>query len=267
MKAKIMGLLAVALASLGNAKPVADSAGAEASPPLRVALTFDDSLKDHLLIAAPMLEERGWRGTFCIVTDWVGKDAMHLTWDDVRELARRGHEIATHTKSHKNLVALVESGCEDEARREISASADRISAETGVAPRYLFTPFFRQDEKTERICRELGLRLADVSRYNFGSNNCERVASVVDGLRRSGAKYFTTAYRRRIMADGARLPAVKVSDATSTQSPSLSAAARSWSPTTTACPGRRRGNEEDRRMRRGLGQANVPNFWYNTTSK
>ena len=55
--------------------------------PLRVALTFDDSLKDHLLIAAPMLEERGWRGTFCIVTDWVGKDDMHLTWRDATHSA------------------------------------------------------------------------------------------------------------------------------------------------------------------------------------
>ena len=159
---------------------------ASAAAPLRVALTFDDSLKDHLLVAAPMLEERGWRGTFCIVTDWVGTDAMHLTWDDVRELVRRGHEIATHTKSHPNLVSLQEAGREDDVRREISLSADRIQAETGIAPRFLFTPFCRQNEDTARICRELGLRLAEVSRFNFGSNNCERVAAVVEDLRRSG---------------------------------------------------------------------------------
>ena len=73
------------------------AAGSAAAAPLRVALTFDDSLKDHLLIAAPMLEERGWRGTFCIVTDWVGINDKHLSWDDIRELVRRGHEIATHT--------------------------------------------------------------------------------------------------------------------------------------------------------------------------
>jgi len=159
-----------------------------AAAPLRVALTFDDSLKDHLLVVAPMLEERGWRGTFCIVTDWVGKNDSKLTWDDVRELLRRGHEIATHTKSHKNLLALLESGREDEARREIAASADKILAETGVAPRFLVTPFGRQDGNVARICRELGLRLAEVQRFNFGSNNCDRVAAVVNGLCGSGAK-------------------------------------------------------------------------------
>lgn len=61
-------------------------------------------------------KERGWRGTFCIVTDWVGKDSSKLTWDDVRELVRRGHEIATHTKTHRNLVELLKAGKGDEVR-------------------------------------------------------------------------------------------------------------------------------------------------------
>ena len=121
--------------------------------PLRVALTFDDTLKDHLLVAAPMLEERGWRGTFCIVTDWVGGDDSRLSWDDVRELVRRGHEIATHTASHRDLLMLLESEGEEVVRREIGGSADRILAETGIAPRFLFPPFIRQDDSTARICQ------------------------------------------------------------------------------------------------------------------
>ena len=35
--------------------------------PVRVTFTFDDGVRDHWAIAAQMLEERGWRGTFCIV--------------------------------------------------------------------------------------------------------------------------------------------------------------------------------------------------------
>ena len=161
----------------------ANSAGA----PLRVALTFDDALKDHLLIAAPLLEERGWRGTFCIVTDWVDKDDMHLTWDDVRELVRRGHEIAAHTKSHQNLITLLNAGKEEEVRREIRESADKILQETGFAPRFMFSPFCCQNETTARLCSELGLRQAGSPRYNFGSNNCDGVTAFVEGLRKSGA--------------------------------------------------------------------------------
>ena len=81
-----------------------------------------------------MLEERGWRGTFCIVTDWIGRDDSRLSWDDVRELVRRGHEIATHTASHRDLLTLLESEGEEAVRREIGGSADRILAETGIEP-------------------------------------------------------------------------------------------------------------------------------------
>ena len=168
-----------------------DASGHVAIPkagPLRVALTFDDSLKDDLLVAAPMLEERGWRGTFCIVTDWIGKDDKHMAWDDVRELVRRGHEVATHTKSHRNLITLLEAGREDEIRRELLDSSDKILAETGIAPRFMFSPFCCQNETTARISRECGLRQADVSRFNFGSNNCDSVTSVVADLRRKGAE-------------------------------------------------------------------------------
>ena len=161
------------------------SAKASAAP-IRVALTFDDSLKDHLLIAAPMLEERGWRGTFCIVTDWIGKDERRLTWDDVRELISRGHEIATHTKSHQNLITLLNAGKEEEVRREIGESAATILQETGFAPRFMFSPFCCQNETTARICSELGLRQAGAPRYNFGSNNCDRVTSFVNELCQSG---------------------------------------------------------------------------------
>ena len=120
---KTFPLIAAALAvGCVSVETVAADAGTKIDPvqtnePLRVALTFDDSLKDHLLIAAPMLEEHGWRGTFCIVTDWVGKDSSKLTWDDVRELVRRGHEIATHTKTHRNLVELLKADKGDEVRR------------------------------------------------------------------------------------------------------------------------------------------------------
>jgi len=175
-------------AALVGAAALMLAAFTASAAPLRVALTFDDSLKDHLLVAAPMLEERGWRGTFCIVTDWVGKNDMHLVWDDVRELVRRGHKIATHTKSHQNLVALLEKGQEETVRREIRDSADKIAFETGVAPRFMVAPFGKQNETTARICRELGLRQAEVPRYNFGSNNCERAAAVVKELRQKGVE-------------------------------------------------------------------------------
>ena len=125
-------------------------------------------MKDHLLIAAPLLEERGWRGTFNLVTDWVGKDERHLTWDDVRELVRRGHEVATHTKTHTDLVKLLAKQGEAAVRRELAESRDAIADATGFTPRYMCSPFMQQNDDTARLCREECLRQMMACRMNFG---------------------------------------------------------------------------------------------------
>ena len=164
------------------------SARAAAAEPIRVALTFDDGNKDHLLIVAPLLEERGWRGVFNIVTDWVGRGERSLTWDDVRELVRRGHEVTTHTKTHPNLPNLLAAGREDAVRRELTESRDRIADETGFTPRFMCSPGVKQNDETARICREVGLRQMIAQRYNFGSNNCEGITWRVNDLIRRGEK-------------------------------------------------------------------------------
>ena len=151
---------------------------------VRVALTFDGSLKDHLLIAAPMLEARGWRGTFNIVTGLVGKNGDFLTWEDVRELVRRGHEVTTHTKTHPDLVKLLNEGRVDEARRGLALSRDEIADKTGFTPRFMCPPFCIQNDATARICREEGLRQMSKKRRNFGANNETGVRAFVDELQK-----------------------------------------------------------------------------------
>ena len=147
--------------------------------PLRVALTFDDAVKDHLLIAAPELEKRGWRGVFNVVTDWVGKDDGRLSWADVSELIRRGHEVTTHGKTHCNLVATLRDRGPEAVRRELAESRDAIADRTGFAPRYFCAPYMQQNGEIARLCRLENLALMDVRRHNFGSNNADRVTAVI----------------------------------------------------------------------------------------
>jgi hypothetical protein len=125
--------------------------------PMRVALTFDDSLKDHLLIAAPLLEERGWRGTFNLVTDRVGSGEKYLTWDDVRELVRRGHEVATHTKTHCDLLDLLNTNGEMAVKRELAESRDalakrQVSRHVSYAPRSHGKMMSRRVSAARRAC-------------------------------------------------------------------------------------------------------------------
>lgn len=163
----LSGVLSLSAASLSGA-PAASRPAEPVGGPVRVTLTFDDSLKDHLLIAAPLLEAHGWRGTFNIVTDWVGAGDRFLSWGDVRELVRRGHEIATHTKTHRNLLKLLKDEGEAAVRRELAVSRDAIADATGFTPRFMCPPFLAQSEETARLCRAECLRQMIACRINFG---------------------------------------------------------------------------------------------------
>ena len=71
-----------------------------------VSLTYDDGLLEHKTLVASELEKRGLRGTFWIIGKMVGvKDPKlgdRLSWSELGEMEKRGHEIASHTWSHPN---------------------------------------------------------------------------------------------------------------------------------------------------------------------
>lgn len=136
--------------------------------PVPVTLTFDDGLKAHLTIAEPLIAARGWKATFNIVTGAAGRGGQNISWDEVRELHRRGHEIASHSVSHPNLLKLLQAGDTNEVRRQIAESRDKIARETGVAPRWLCTPYIQHNAAVERISDEEGLAVMTVRRVPFG---------------------------------------------------------------------------------------------------
>ena len=70
----------------------------------RVLLTFDDGGVSAYSHTADELEERGWRGHFFIVTNWIGKPGF-LTAEQIRELRQRGHVIGTHSCSHPSRMS------------------------------------------------------------------------------------------------------------------------------------------------------------------
>ena len=179
---------------------------ADTRAPLRVTLTFDDGCKDGLAVAAPLLEKHGWRGTFNIITDRIGTDGKYLSWEDVRELVRRGHEIATHTRSHPHLVQMLKAGKVDEVRREIAGSRDAIADNTGFTPRFMCPPFVEQDEETARICREEGLRQMLQCRENYGKGNEDEVGEDIVGAISSGRRRLDILHHGITASGGGWLP-------------------------------------------------------------
>ena len=89
--------------------------GKQQLPEKPVILSFDDGYEDNWRVVLPMLEERGMKAVFYMVTNDIGRPG-YLTWDNLFELERCGMEIGSHTANHLPLTSLAPAQQRDELR-------------------------------------------------------------------------------------------------------------------------------------------------------
>src|SRR5271169_2105899 len=87
--------------------PATQALALEPIPDKLVVLTFDDSSKSHVTVAAPLLKKHGFGATFFVTEgfDFPTNKRDYMTWDDIAQLHRDGFEIGNHTLDHKSLTA------------------------------------------------------------------------------------------------------------------------------------------------------------------
>ncbi len=101
-----------------------------------VLMTFDDSTRDHYEVACPVLEKYGGKAVLFTteMTHPMGggrgfeDKSRFMTWEQIKELSDRGHEIANHSWHHP--VTLYTQS--DEAILEEIRGIDRRCAEYGI---------------------------------------------------------------------------------------------------------------------------------------
>jgi peptidoglycan/xylan/chitin deacetylase (PgdA/CDA1 family) len=120
-----------------------------------VSLDFDDGLVDGLQ-AASALEAHGMRGTFFIISGYLGK-AGYLSADQIVQLEVAGHEIGGHTVTHPDLTTLPP----DEAQRELCMGRD-ILLNLGLDARTLAYPYGTTDADLEAMASACGYDSARV---------------------------------------------------------------------------------------------------------
>ena len=100
-----------------------------------VSYTFDDGLAEHSTVAAPELEKRGFRGTFWVCGYYTEQGASakvpRMTWDALREMSKKGHEVSSHSWAHKNAKRLTI----EQVKSEIEKNDSAIYANIGIVPR------------------------------------------------------------------------------------------------------------------------------------
>jgi peptidoglycan/xylan/chitin deacetylase (PgdA/CDA1 family) len=88
-----------------------------------VSVTFDDGLYLHTTTGAALLNARGLKGTFYVMTEegWNHWDGYWQAWST---LASQGHEIGSHTVTHAHLTQLTEA----QIIQELAGSQSAIEA-------------------------------------------------------------------------------------------------------------------------------------------
>lgn len=115
-----------------------------------MAFSSDDGFKNNL-DAAHVLEEFGASACFFLNTQTIGmidqgqiksfcQNQLHfppvefLTWKEVNELQRRGHEVGSHTSGHFNVKEMAL----DDFMRDLESSKAAIEKETGTIAHFAF---------------------------------------------------------------------------------------------------------------------------------
>ena len=93
------------------------------------------------------LEEKGVKATFFILGEWCDKYP-----ESVRQIARAGHEIASHSNTHRDLDTL----SEREIREEVASSMEKLAAVSGQTPRFLRPPSGAYNSQVIAIVRDMG---------------------------------------------------------------------------------------------------------------
>ncbi len=82
-------------------------------PQKPVIITFDDGWLSQYKNAFPVLKRYNFKAVFFLVTNYIGGKSF-MDWEQIRELARNGMEIGSHSVSHPNLTKISEKAMEYE---------------------------------------------------------------------------------------------------------------------------------------------------------
>ena len=112
------------------------STGSNNNTPKAVILNFYDNDIGQFTNGKPILDKFGFKGTFFIVCKWASSDNPdRMNWQQINQLYREGHDIESHSTSHKVLDKV----SADDLDYEVGQSKQCIHDHLGIYPT-VFSP-------------------------------------------------------------------------------------------------------------------------------
>lgn len=114
----------------------------------KIAISFDAAWgNEYTSFILDTLDKYNIKSTFFLVGFWVDKYP-----DDVKEIAKRGHDVGNHSTTHPNMSQL----SKEKMIEELSITGKKIEELTGVKPTLFRPPFGDYNDLLIRTCREEG---------------------------------------------------------------------------------------------------------------
>lgn len=128
-----------------------------------VIITFDDGYESDYHVALPMLDEFGFKAVTFITANLVNTPG-YLTWEKIRELAKAGFSVQSHSLNHRFLTAL----SHGEMLEELKKSKEMIEDRAGVKVEYVSAPGGRISAAVVRAAAEAGYKGIFNSKPGYG---------------------------------------------------------------------------------------------------
>ena len=127
----------------------------KALPAKPIIVTFDDTDLEQYTVGARELEKHGFRGTYFIMTISIGRP-RYMSSEQIRDLADKGHTIATHTWDHHKVTKYTE----EDWDKQITFSKEKIEKITGKPVTYFAYPFGIWDSTVFDPLKKRGIKAA-----------------------------------------------------------------------------------------------------------
>ena len=134
------------------------------SPPEEraICLTFDDGWLGNYLHAYPILKEYGFKATFFVATELLGKP-LYMTWEHLNQMKASGMTIQSHTVTHRPLGRMEEK----EIIFELQESKKAIEEKLGTGVNHLSLPHGSKNGIIWPLAMELGYKSICTSDVGF----------------------------------------------------------------------------------------------------
>ena len=187
-----MKFLAVSFATLISLAGVCAEAGK-----CVVTYTFDDGLADQYTIAYPMFCKAGLPATFFIIGSKVGdsrgirskaeRNTPVMTWDQIRDIAKNGMEIASHGWAHAKYAKMNRDEILEDIRRNQAALKENVGVDCVSFASPFNTKKGADGSDIEALAKEAGLRAMRMKQKGAGGKmTAEKMNAIVEAAKKKG---------------------------------------------------------------------------------